>query len=330
MPENLVFIYDGECPLCSYGAHAFRIREAVGGIELINARDNMNHPLVQQLTALNMDLDEGMVIHYRGRFYHGQDALHLMAMLGSDNSLFNIINAALFKSEKMAKFFYPAMRATRNFLIAIKGVHKINNLTKKDAPIFQSVFGQNWGALPPVMKKHYANRPHTNDKVTTEGVMKIESSFLGRLLTPLFMLAGTLVPHEGNDIPVTVNFLSSPTSNRFSFDRTFFFPGKKPYRFFSRMQPLKNNELVEFMRFGFGWHAAYSWNGTKVILDHKGYVLNFFGMLLPIPLDLVMGKGYAEETPIDDDHFSMMMEIRHPLWGKIYGYSGTFKITGVP
>jgi hypothetical protein len=40
-----------------------------------------------------------------------------------------------------------------------------------------------------------------------------------------------------------------------------------------------------------------------------------------------MGQGYAEEVPLDENTFSMMTEIRHFLWGKVYGYSGVFTVT---
>ena len=192
-------------------------------------------------------------------------------------------------------------------------------------PIFKSIFGKDWDSLPPVMKKHYASRPYHNDKVTVEGIMKVESSLLGKMMAPFFRLAGTLVPYEGDNIPATVVFISTVDSDVFQFDRTFRFPGRKPYRFHSRMKPVGGNELVEFMRFGIGWHMAFTWNGEKVVLTHKGYVLNLFGFLLPLPLDLLMGKGYADETPINDNEFSMTMQIRHPWWGKVYGYSGTFR-----
>jgi hypothetical protein len=194
-------------------------------------------------------------------------------------------------------------------------------------PIFKSIFGKDWDLLPLIMKKHYANHSYRNEMVTVEGVMKVESSILGKLMTPFFVLVGTLVPYEGANVKATVDFISTADSDVFQFDRTFYFPGRKPYRFHSRMKPIGENELVEFMRFGLGWHMAYAWTGQKVVLTHKGYVLNLFGFLLPLPLGLLMGKGYAEETPIDDNEFSMLMEIRHPLWGKVYGYSGTFKVT---
>lgn len=39
-----------------------------------------------------------------------------------------------------------------------------------------------------------------------------------------------------------------------------------------------------------------------------------------------MGKGYAEEIPIDDKTFSMITHITHPWWGKLYEYKGQFVV----
>lgn len=331
MQQNTItFIYDGECPMCTFGSHAFRVKQSVGNIELVDARAKPPHPFIAKITKRGLDLDDGMVIVYQDKFYHGRDALHLMALIGSDIGWFNKVNATLFKSEPVAHFLYPAMRAFRNLLIRIKGVSAIDNLGNASKPIFQNIFGDSWASLPPVMKKHYANRPYSNDVVTVEGMMKVESSLFARLLTPLFIMAGSLVPYEGENIPVTVHFKSSPENNRYQFDRTFNFPAKKPYHFRSAMKPIGGNQVVEFMRFGIGWRAAYTWDGNDVILAHKGYVLNLFGLLLPLPLELLMGKGNASETPINDDEFSMQMEIRHALFGKIYEYGGTFKVVKLP
>jgi hypothetical protein len=86
------------------------------------------------------------------------------------------------------------------------------------------------------------------------------------------------------------------------------------------MVPVSRNELVEMMGLGLGWRMAYSWNGSKVVLAHKGYVWRLFGFLIPLPLTFLLGAGYGEETAINDDEFSIMTEIRHPLWGRVFGY----------
>ena len=197
------------------------------------------------------------------------------------------------------------------------------------APIFQSIFGETWAALPAVMHKHYANRPECNDVVTVEGVMRVEVSLFAKLLTPLFHLAGALVPYQGENIPVTVHFRSERGSAAYCFDRIFHFPGRAPHHFRSRMIPVGGNQVVEFMPIGIGWNASYRYDGRKVLIEHQGYKLSLFGRLIRLPLELLLGKGHAEEEAIDDDRFRMSMNIQHAVFGRIYAYSGEFTVKEV-
>ena len=194
-------------------------------------------------------------------------------------------------------------------------------------PIFKSVFGDDWTTLPLIMRRHYANRPFHNDRASVQGVLKVESSTLGRLLNPFLRLARVLVPYEGENIPVTVDFISSDVDTSFAFDRRFHFPGGKVVRFYSRLLPQGGPVVIERMNWGLCWRSAYRWDGHKVILSHLGYALNLGNAFLPLPLEWLIGRGYAEETPLSDDEFSMLMEIRHSHFGKIMGYSGVFRMT---
>lgn len=201
-----------------------------------------------------------------------------------------------------------------------------NNLDRPSEPVFKSIFGVAWDKLPPVMKKHYANRACHDDVTVAEGRLTIEASRIGRLFFPMFRLMKTLIPREGTDVRTTVRFVTTMDSNAFQFDRSMFFPDGTSYRFHSRMKPVGRNELVEIMSCGLGWHMAYGWDGKKVTLEHRGYKFSLFGFLVPLPLTPLLGAGYAEEIPLNDNEFSMMTEIRHPLWGRIYGYKGTFRM----
>jgi predicted DCC family thiol-disulfide oxidoreductase YuxK len=325
--EGIWFVYDGDCPLCRTAALALRIRRQHGALHLLDARNDRDDPLLQEIARRNYDLDEGMVIWCAGRFYHGADALCFMAQFAESSGFFNRVNRLLFSSERSARLCYPWLRAMRNLLVRIRGAGKLDNLRDSDAPLFKSVFGACWDELPAVIRRHYANRPFRDDVVRVAGTLNVRSSPLGRLLKPAFRLTGALVPYEGDDIPVTVDFVTQADSAVFRFERIFHFPGKPPYRFQSAMVPIGGNELVEMMGFGFGWRLAYGWDGEKVILAHRGYVLKLFGTFVPVPLALLIGKGYAEEHPLSDDMFSMWTEIRHPWWGTVFGYDGTFGVT---
>jgi len=128
MKDEVWIVYDGECPICSNVAKAYKIKEAVGILHTLDARENKNHPLMQEINSLNLDIDKGMVIKFQNTCYHGVDAIHIMALLGTNSGLFNKINSTIFQSKILAKIFYPLLRCLRNFLLWCKGVKKIENL----------------------------------------------------------------------------------------------------------------------------------------------------------------------------------------------------------
>ncbi|MGC3981634.1 MAG: DUF4166 domain-containing protein [Steroidobacteraceae bacterium] len=328
-PNSVWYVYDGECPICNVAANALRIRQDVGPLLLLNARETAKHPLLDEINAAQLNLDEGMVIKFRDRLYHGADALHLMALIGSEQGWFNRMNAFLYRSKTIAAIIYPSMRATRNALIWLKGAPGINNLAASpnpEAPIFADVFGAAWTELPSVMKNHYCIRTNSEDRVTVEGTLDIYVSWLAGLIARVF---GTLVAHSAKNVPVTVTFRSGQGTDNgraFYFDRVFNYKhGIKHFR--SRMLPIGGNELVEIMRFGIGWKLAYLWDGKKIILEHRGYVLRIGQRMIRLPLEWLIGRGYAEEHPESNDTFSMLTYALHPWFGKTFAYSGRFKIS---
>lgn len=324
--QSIWLIYDGLCPMCTAFGKAVRIREAVGTLHIINGREK--HPIIEEINQRRLNLDEGIVLKYKDALYHGSDALHMLAFLGSEYYWFNRLNAFLFRSKLLAKFFYPVFKSMRNLLLWYNRVPKIGNLEEmndKQQPIFKPVFGGDWEKLPIVMHKHYANRPYSYDVVTVSGKMNIDYSGLFNLLIPLFKLFKILVPYKGKDIPVTVNFRSNPNSSAFHFDRTFHIPGKKPYYFRSYMLPIKDNVVFEFMFLGIGWRIKYNYDGNKVTLKHDGYVWKLFGFHIPLPFNFILGKIHTEKEALSEDSFRLDMQITHPVFGK-YIYEGKFKI----
>lgn len=328
--EGVWFVYDGDCPLCNHAAQALRIKRQFGALHLLNAREaGADHPLIGEINRRQLDIDEGMVIYCRDRFYHGKDALKFMATHGEARGAMNISFKALFQADRLAGMLYPWMRGTRNWLLRRLGVGRIDNLTKRREPIFKPVFGDAWDALPPVMKKHYANRPYTADRVTVEGRLDVMCGGPVRLLKPLILFMGGIPPFNETQVPVTVQFDSEPNRPAFHFNRVFHFRNRKPYGFRSHMLPVGGNELVEIMGLGVGWRMAFVWRDGRVILEHRGYALQWFGHLIPLPLTWLLGRGHAEETAVDDDHFDMFVEMTHPWWGTFYGYKGRFRVTEV-
>lgn len=193
-------------------------------------------------------------------------------------------------------------------------------------PIFKTILGEDWDKLPPVLKAHYANRPYTSDVTIVEGNLDVMCKGPMKLLTPILRLLGQVPPANETNVPVTVEFKSEVDTKAFHFKRTFNFKNQKPYSFHSKMIQAKDNEVIEIMKFGFGWRMLYIWEDEKIKLKHKDYALKAFGHLIPIPFTLLLGKGYAEEIAVNDKTFDMMTHITHPWWGKVYEYKGRFEI----
>jgi len=191
-------------------------------------------------------------------------------------------------------------------------------------PIFKAVFGKEWNHLPLVFRKHYANHPYSNDINTVEGLMDISYSRLMACFIPVNKLLKILVPYRGKKIPVTVDYVSKTDSAEFCLYRTFYFPGKKPYAFNSQMKVEQNDSVVELMRFGLGWRMRYFYDGKKVILQHKRFVWKMLGICIPLPLEIFIGKGHAEEEMIDENSYRVTMTLTHALFGEMYRYEGDF------
>ncbi len=327
MDNGIWFVYDGDCPLCSYAAQALEIKQEYGELHLLNARGHPEHPLLREIDSRSLNLDEGMVIYHSNTFHHGKDALKFIARYGQPKGLFNRANRYLFQSDRLATIFYPWMRGVRNFLLKSLGRSKINNLRRNQPPIFSRVFGEQWEKLPPVFQQHYANRPYCDDKIIVEGILDVSCYSYMKLLRPFYRILGTVPVLTEKQVPVTVHFDSKNNSSAFHFNRTFYFAGKKPYHFRSRMIPIGHNEVVEVMRFGICWRTCFDYHNNRVTLTHRGYAIKLANFFLPLPITWLIGRGDAEEVAVDDSHFDMKVEMRSPLCGLVYSYAGQFKVT---
>ena len=120
---EVLIVYDGQCPFCSRYVKLVRLRESLGQVRLVNAREG--GPIVEELRRAGVDLDEGMALKLDGRLYHGHDCLHMLALLSTPSSSFNRLNAALFRSPRAARLLYPVLRAGRNTALRLLGRSKI-------------------------------------------------------------------------------------------------------------------------------------------------------------------------------------------------------------
>ena len=117
--------YDGDCPFCNRYVKYMRLRDSVGPLDLVNARDG--GPRVEEILRAGLDLDEGMVLKLGDRYYHGADCIHALALLSGEADWFNRINAVIFRSPRLSGALYPVLRAGRNTVLWMLGRSRISS-----------------------------------------------------------------------------------------------------------------------------------------------------------------------------------------------------------
>ncbi len=117
-PDNLI-IYDGDCIFCQNYVRFVRLQEAIGPVELIDARSS--DPRVGQYWREGYDLNAGMLFVQRGRVYYGDEAVHVLALLSRDDSMFSRLNIRLFSNRKSATLLYPLLKLGRRLTLVARG-----------------------------------------------------------------------------------------------------------------------------------------------------------------------------------------------------------------
>jgi predicted DCC family thiol-disulfide oxidoreductase YuxK len=132
--DDIFLIYDKQCPACDFYCNLVRIRESVGRLVLIDAREPSE--LMDEITAAGLDIDQGMVLTVGSTLHYGSDAIHVLSLMSTRSGVFNRLSYWCFHSERVSAFLYPIFRAWRNLLLKALRKNKINNLDIADNDSF--------------------------------------------------------------------------------------------------------------------------------------------------------------------------------------------------
>ncbi len=127
--DKVWLVYDGECPLCSNYAQFLELRQSVGELILVDARQG--GPIVEDIRRLPHDLNDGMVVKIGERFYIGHEALNVLARLSESRGAFNGINRWMFGSAAAARLGYPWLKLGRRIVLRLKGVSPIGESARQ-------------------------------------------------------------------------------------------------------------------------------------------------------------------------------------------------------
>jgi predicted DCC family thiol-disulfide oxidoreductase YuxK len=123
-PDNWI-LYDGDCPFCRNYVKLQRLRATAGSVRIINARDG--GPEVDEVKAAGLNLDEGMVFSYGGQKYHGDHAMHMIALMSANTGPVGRVISWLFASRRRADLLYPFLLNGRNCTLRLLGRRKLDN-----------------------------------------------------------------------------------------------------------------------------------------------------------------------------------------------------------
>ncbi len=126
--HNILLVYDHQCSVCDAYCRRVHIRDSEGDLELVNAR--LAGPLMEEVTAHGLDIDQGLVLKVDTALYYGSEAIHELALLSDAADPFNWLTYWTFHSRRLANIIYPILRAAHNLLLKLQGKSKVNNLAK--------------------------------------------------------------------------------------------------------------------------------------------------------------------------------------------------------
>lgn len=199
----------------------------------------------------------------------------------------------------------------------------------RQLPVIRKALGENWSDLGEIVRQHYDISPGTASNMVIEGVMSevYHSPFAKLFLLP-GRLFGALVPHRGRNIPTRVrNWTETDNEKAMFWHRTLSFPGRLPVIFRSRMEHVRNNEIIEYVRFGMGIRMLLSVQNSALVYESAGYVWHIGTLSIPIPGWAILGEAVIVEKPLSENQFHIDFVIRHPIFGKTFSYAGIFTIT---
>jgi predicted DCC family thiol-disulfide oxidoreductase YuxK len=118
--NGMTIVYDGYCPFCRNYVRMLRLREAVGSVRLVNAR-NCDDLVVRDLKKRGLDLNEDMAVLFRGQLYRGGDAMSLIARFSEGRGPLGQLNSWLLSEPRRAKLLYPFLRFGRKLTLTLLG-----------------------------------------------------------------------------------------------------------------------------------------------------------------------------------------------------------------
>ena len=125
-PQDPFLLYDGECPFCSYYVAKSRFEARAGRrLTLVDGREAPG--LVARLRREGFDLEQGMILAFDGRHYHGAAAMTALKAMSTGPGVFNAFARWFASSPARVRAVYPWLRRLRRAALLAKGTPRFRD-----------------------------------------------------------------------------------------------------------------------------------------------------------------------------------------------------------
>lgn len=323
--EQVEIVYDEQCPVCRLYCHSFTPDNDTAGLRLTDARKTGE--IMQEINRRGFDIDDGMVVKTAdGSYHYGSDAMYILAQLNKKRGWTGFVNRVFFRTQRLSRLFYPAGKYAREIVLRLKGIEKIHNLKPENTLKHQ--LGENWDKLHPAIRARFDREPAPGEEVVYEGVMHtVRRSLAGRLFAEITRVVGNpLTPFQGQNIPMDVKLFKRPGKNGVFWQRTYYFPGKKPYTVTSMKCESKQGEMLECVGGGFGMKLDVYAANEKLHFTSTRYFWTILQFRIPLPHIITPGKTLVIHEDLGGGDFRFTISMRHNFLGETFFQDGIFRL----
>lgn len=215
---------------------------------------------------------------------------------------------------------------------------QLYNKAKIMSSIYQQVLGSDFQKLHPQIQKRFGFS--SDDKIASIGKGIMQSVWYGKPYTLPFLYVGTwrniMFPQKGKNVPFTIeNYAYKDKFGRetVTWVRKYRFPNRERRFDATMIYSSKRRRIVDYL----GTHQHLAVDIEMKVAENGGLNLSsgeqrFYegaiGFKFPM---LFSGKANVCEWFDDNEQkFKISVSVTNKIWGKLFGYEGTFDADYIP
>jgi hypothetical protein len=185
---------------------------------------------------------------------------------------------------------------------------------------------ESWHQLHPPIQERFEHEPKIGESVIYVGMMqKVQRSRMGWLFAQLTRVIGNpLTPHSGTDIAMVVKLYKQPGKTGVFWQRTYFYPDKKPYTVTSVKRESAQGEMMECVGGGFGMLLHVYVQNANLHFESYRYFCQCLGMRIPLPHWLSPGRTHVIHEELGGGQFRFTITMDHAQLGRTFYQEGIF------